>query len=217
MSDAIIETGRDLVRIKEQLGHGRFTAWLDAEFSMSERSAQNYMRAAAVFGSEPEIVAVLPPATVYQLAAPSTPPDVRDDIVRSVQAGERPSPAEVAHRVRQERQKARDAARLSKLTPKERLKDQRRAKQRDRSQKRRTEAQDRERKAHEERLTERREAAAQAARLVAQRLDYDLPAFNRLLQQALWEFPAAVEKLAASGALVSPEDTGSNVVLRTAA
>src|SRR5690348_13421400 len=29
------ETGRDLITIKERLGHGHFLAWIDAEFGMT--------------------------------------------------------------------------------------------------------------------------------------------------------------------------------------
>jgi hypothetical protein len=36
----MIQAGADLIRAKELLGHGRFGAWLDAEFGMSHRTAQ---------------------------------------------------------------------------------------------------------------------------------------------------------------------------------
>ena len=42
--DDIIKTGRDLCGVKERLDHGQFVAWLDAEFKMTARSAQRYMR-----------------------------------------------------------------------------------------------------------------------------------------------------------------------------
>jgi Protein of unknown function (DUF3102) len=43
---AVIETGRDLVAIKEKMPHGDFQLWIDAEFQMSPRTAENYMNAA---------------------------------------------------------------------------------------------------------------------------------------------------------------------------
>jgi hypothetical protein len=70
----ILETGRDLIRMKKALGHGAFGAWITAEFNMSERTAHNYMRAAEAFdGDKSAIVALLPPSTVYALAAKSAP------------------------------------------------------------------------------------------------------------------------------------------------
>lgn len=42
----IIETGQDLIQAKQALGHGKFGEWIEAEFNMSLRTAQNYMRAA---------------------------------------------------------------------------------------------------------------------------------------------------------------------------
>src|SRR3712207_6004399 len=58
---AILETGRDLLAIKERIEHERFLAWIDAEFGMTSRTAQRYMSAAAVLGDKSEIVSFLPP------------------------------------------------------------------------------------------------------------------------------------------------------------
>ncbi len=41
----IIETGRDLIEVKEKLEHGQFERWLDSEFGMTVRTAQRFMRA----------------------------------------------------------------------------------------------------------------------------------------------------------------------------
>ena len=84
---AIIEMGRDLLAVKAGLGHGRFGQWLEAEFGGVARTAQNYMRAAQSFGGNSAIVSHLPPATLYALAAPSTPGDVRSEIVARLRAG----------------------------------------------------------------------------------------------------------------------------------
>jgi Protein of unknown function (DUF3102) len=40
---AFIETGRDLLAQKAALGHGQFLPWVEAEFGMSARSAQELM------------------------------------------------------------------------------------------------------------------------------------------------------------------------------
>jgi hypothetical protein len=97
---AIIETGRALLAIKEQLGHGQFLEWLQAEFGMTDRTAENYMRAATEFGDKIEIISNLPPTEVYRLASPSTPTSARDAVVARLEAGERVEPGEVRELVR---------------------------------------------------------------------------------------------------------------------
>jgi hypothetical protein len=84
-----IEIGVELMAVKEQIGHGRFRQWLQAEFPDSERTATNFMRAAEVFGTKTATVADLPPTVVYALAAKTTPAAGRDDIVRRLDGGER--------------------------------------------------------------------------------------------------------------------------------
>ncbi len=97
---AILEMGRELSSLKSRLGHGRFGRWLAAEFGAVARTAQNYMLAAERFGDNSEIISLLPPATVYALAAPSTPEPVRAEVVRRLSQGERLNPAEVGALVR---------------------------------------------------------------------------------------------------------------------
>jgi hypothetical protein len=84
-----IEIGVELMAVKEQIGHGRFRQWLQAEFPDSERTATNFMRAAEVFGTKTATVADLPPTVVYALAAKTIPAAGRDDIVRRLEGGER--------------------------------------------------------------------------------------------------------------------------------
>ncbi len=55
----IIETGRDLLVVREKLEHGQFTDWLDTEFGMSDRSAQLYMRAAEWAEGKTEMISDL--------------------------------------------------------------------------------------------------------------------------------------------------------------
>jgi hypothetical protein len=58
--------------------------WLHAEFDLSERTAQSFMRAAERFGDKPAQIADLAPSVVALLAAPSTP----DAVVEGVLSGE---------------------------------------------------------------------------------------------------------------------------------
>ncbi|MCX5580525.1 DUF3102 domain-containing protein, partial [Kaistia terrae] len=66
----MIGTGVNLLAAKELLGHGRFTAWLAAEFGWTDRTARNYMQAAEAFETKTEIISDLPATVVYQLASP---------------------------------------------------------------------------------------------------------------------------------------------------
>jgi hypothetical protein len=74
--EAYIEIGNYLLAAKELLSHGSFGPWLQFESGMSMRSAQNYMNAARFVERKRATVALLPPAIVYALAAPSGPQDV---------------------------------------------------------------------------------------------------------------------------------------------
>ena len=93
-----IEIGRDLLLVKAQLDHGQFLRWLKAEFDWSERSAQNYMGAAALVTKSAN-VADLPITTIYKLAAPSTPDATREAIIDRLDAGERLSRREIADKI----------------------------------------------------------------------------------------------------------------------
>ncbi len=82
----IIAIGADLIQAKALLGHGSFGAWLDAEFSLSRRSAEQFMAAARRFGAKSEAVSHLPAGAVLELSAPSVP----DELVERVLSGEIP-------------------------------------------------------------------------------------------------------------------------------
>ena len=127
----ILAIGRDLLMVKERLGHGQFLAWLKIEFATSERSAQNYMRAAEEFGGKSATVADLPPTVVYKLAAKAIPPEMRQDILSRLEHDNRPSPAEIEgqiaeaqRQVREQRARERKTQRRvktrAKMTPAER-------------------------------------------------------------------------------------------------
>ena len=88
MRDAFIEVGRDLLKVKAMLDHGTFGRWLDAEFEMTHRTAQNYMNAAGLVDGKGEIVSHLPPAVLYRLAAPSIPETVRDNVIARLRKGD---------------------------------------------------------------------------------------------------------------------------------
>jgi hypothetical protein len=110
---AVIETGRDLAYIKKRLKRGVFGKWLNAEFAMTQRTAQNYMLAADVFEGKYEMISYLPPTLLYDLA-PLAP--VREALLEQLEAGERPHPKiieEIVRRAKQERRQGRETERAS--------------------------------------------------------------------------------------------------------
>jgi hypothetical protein len=120
MRGAIIDIGVDLLHVKERLPHGQFGKWLLAEFTMTERTAQNYMSAAAL-ASKSETVSVLRPKTIYLLAAPSTPEPTRQAIIDRLEAGEALPDDKIVDIVGearfQKRVKAREVARRRRRGP----------------------------------------------------------------------------------------------------
>ena len=73
---ALREVGRHLLRAREALPHGAFTPWLQAELGITDRTARNYMQAAAFLDGKPETIAVLPPTVLYALSARTAPSEI---------------------------------------------------------------------------------------------------------------------------------------------
>ncbi|WP_366526618.1 DUF3102 domain-containing protein [Methylobacterium fujisawaense] len=65
--------------------HGNFLPWIEAEFSMGERTARNFMQAAEAYGKS-AMVADLPATVLYALASPSTPEPIREEFMREAEA-----------------------------------------------------------------------------------------------------------------------------------
>lgn len=83
----IVEIGQKLVKVKEKLGHGRFGAWLEAEFEWSIQTAKRFMNVAAAFQNQ-QFVDFIAPSALYELAAPSIPSIARDEALARAKAGE---------------------------------------------------------------------------------------------------------------------------------
>ncbi len=90
-----IETGKDLLVMKRKLGHGMFIPWLRAQFDMSERTAQYFMSTAEKFGATPQILDMVPRGLIYEMAAVSTPEEVRQAVMQQIDAGTKPDLAEL--------------------------------------------------------------------------------------------------------------------------
>lgn len=80
--------GEHLLRAKEVLPHGSFTAWAEVELGINARTARKYMQAASWLKGKTETVTVLPPTVLYALSAPSAPAEVVRAVVAAAAAGE---------------------------------------------------------------------------------------------------------------------------------
>jgi hypothetical protein len=83
----IIDIGQHLAAAKKHTEHGQFVRWVEAEIGIEARSAQRFMAAARLHDKN-DTVSLLPPATVYRLAAKSTSPAVVDAVITKAVAGE---------------------------------------------------------------------------------------------------------------------------------
>jgi hypothetical protein len=113
-----VEIGQELIAVKEVLDHGQFGRWLRAEFSWTDRTARNHMRVAEVFGTKSEIISDLPPATIYRLAASSTPENIVNDVVAQLERGDQVDVDRIEARIqaaRQDRKFAQKAAKRSQV------------------------------------------------------------------------------------------------------
>jgi hypothetical protein len=85
----VIEIGRRLTLAKDIAGHGNWLVWLEREFKWSVSTAENYINLFKLSAEFPTVGNLdLDFRSLYQLAAPSTPPEVRDEIIARAEAGE---------------------------------------------------------------------------------------------------------------------------------
>ena len=71
------------------LGHGRFLAWIEAEFTLPDRAARRFIAVAERFACISDTASDVPATVLYELAAPSTPREVREAVVERTAAGKK--------------------------------------------------------------------------------------------------------------------------------
>ena len=123
MAASVIETGGDLIAVRERLEHGQFIAWVETECDLSPRTAQRMMAAAEWAKGKNDTVSHLLPTVIYALSAPSTPAEIHDAALAKIEAGERVEPGVLKAEITEAKQKAAQALRL---TPEERARWERR-------------------------------------------------------------------------------------------
>lgn len=91
-AENIISIGQKLTEVKEQLGHGSFQNWLRTEFEWSEQTARQFMqvyRWSEAIENKNFVFSQLATSALYLLAAPSTPPEAREEVLSLVNRGEK--------------------------------------------------------------------------------------------------------------------------------
>ena len=108
-AEDIIAIGQDLILIKAELGHGKFMPWIEMHFDMRQTQATKFIQVAERFGQIHEI-REFKPSIIYELASPSTPDSVIEEVTAKVEAGETVSVKEVKELKKQikEEQEAKD-------------------------------------------------------------------------------------------------------------
>ena len=186
--------GAELMRVKERVPHGTFTAWVEAELGMTPRSAQNYMAAAALVQSMPEpareTVSLLPPTTLYKLAAPSTPKEVVAEVVQAAEAGALPPTTAIVQRIDEAAREAREVKAAQKAKPGRTEDDAKKiiAKRRAAQAAQRERMRQEETKAREERERVNADLKALARRLVTEHRDVMKEVSDALEGPSYWDF-----------------------------
>jgi FtsZ-binding cell division protein ZapB len=91
----IIEIGRELTAVKDELPHGQFEIWIKDEFQMNREMANNFMQVATRFGGQMSDYLTFKPTVLYALAAPSTPEAVIDKAIAKAESGDKVTVADV--------------------------------------------------------------------------------------------------------------------------
>lgn len=86
----IWEIGRKLVEVRSCLKYGQFDVWLKAEFGWSRRTAYNFINVYEAFQDCANLAQVdIATSVLYLLAAPSTPTEVREEVLQRAKAGDK--------------------------------------------------------------------------------------------------------------------------------
>jgi hypothetical protein len=179
-NEAIVEIGRELIAAKKRWPR-QFTAWLEVELRMNPRTALNYMHLADWGADKSEIVSVLSPASLYKLAAPSTPAVASDEVVSRIRSGEIVGVKKVLDIVsaaKDARAKAQREEELAQSRAKATPKQLKAAEQQERRREKKVQQEKAER---EHKKQDRSRRCEQAAALLRERLGEDLDQFMDLV------------------------------------
>ncbi|MCM0751571.1 hypothetical protein DEA98_10215 [Brucella pseudogrignonensis] len=94
-AESIIAVGLALKRQKERLPHGMFLPWIEAEFGMSNVTASRMMNVAEIYGGKSFSLKDFTKEALYELAAPSTPQSVREQVEELIVDGQKVTAADI--------------------------------------------------------------------------------------------------------------------------
>ena len=81
---SILEIGDRLIKVKEAMPHGMFLSWVENTIDLSQRSANNYMRASRTFDTMEKRKAISNFTATKVLMLAELPDSTRDDFIESV-------------------------------------------------------------------------------------------------------------------------------------
>lgn len=99
-AEDIFIIGAELRDVKAMLPHGKYTEWLSVEFGLSDRMAQHFVNVRERLGPKSDKFSVLPPSTLYLLAAPSTPDEAIQEVEQRLDSGDRLTVASVQRTIK---------------------------------------------------------------------------------------------------------------------
>jgi hypothetical protein len=164
--EGMAEVGRKIIAIRDRLEHGQFLKWVEAELG-SKSSAYRCIAVAEKF--EPAILPTLGSldlTTIYQLAANTTPGDVRQEVVERLARGETLPTLAVQQIVSRGRALARQERALARV-------DKKKLAARRRREARRNREDERLKQEWQTEIARLKTVARQAADLIASRLSVD--------------------------------------------
>ncbi|MBE9064280.1 DUF3102 domain-containing protein [cf. Phormidesmis sp. LEGE 11477] len=99
------EIGQKLSDVRTRLKYGQFLTWIKAEFGWSQRTAYNFINVYETFGDRFANLAKVNIATslLYQLASPSVPDELRDQIIRAAEQGDTMTAKELRETIQKRR------------------------------------------------------------------------------------------------------------------
>lgn len=99
----VLEAGNLLIEAKQRLKHGEYLPWVEQACGLSMQRAAELMKAAEwvqISGLAGDLPDSISPDTLFVLSANATPEDVRQWILAELNAGRRPTRAEIRKRKR---------------------------------------------------------------------------------------------------------------------
>lgn len=103
---SIWENGRDLHEAQQELarhGYGCFIEWAESETGYSKNTIYNFIRVYQTFDSTTVVQSKIPAKALYLLASPSTPEEVRVEVIERAGSGEKITPSIVHSSIVQHR------------------------------------------------------------------------------------------------------------------